>query len=113
MLEAYDIPNDRWTTKAPLPTARSGIASAVMDGRIFVFGGESPGGTFNTNEAYDPKTDRWMTMAPMPTARHGLGAAVVINRIHVLCGGTKPGGSASNAHEVFSLPGTVSRRIDK
>jgi hypothetical protein len=45
-----------------------------------------------------------MTMAPMPTARHGLGAALVINRIHVLCGGTKPGGSASNAHEIFAGP---------
>jgi len=105
--EAYDIQKDRWTRKAPLPTTRSGIASALLDGVIFVFGGESPDGTFNKNEAYDPKTDRWTAMTPMPTARHGLGAAVINKRIHVLCGGPRPGGSFSDAHEVFSLIGAA------
>jgi hypothetical protein len=31
--------------RAPMPTARSGVAAAVLEGRMFVFGGEGPAGT--------------------------------------------------------------------
>jgi N-acetylneuraminic acid mutarotase len=88
--------------RAALPTARSGIAVAVLDGRIFVFGGEAPMGTFDQVEGYDPATDRWTTWAPMPTPRHGLGAAAVGGRIFVISGGPRPGGSYSAMNEVFT-----------
>ena len=64
-----------WVTRAPMPTARSGIAAAVVGNRIYVFGGEEPDKTFDNTEAYEPEKDRWLKLAPMPTARHGLGAA--------------------------------------
>jgi hypothetical protein len=35
--EAYDPATGRWEQRAPLPTARSGIAAAVLEGRMFVF----------------------------------------------------------------------------
>jgi N-acetylneuraminic acid mutarotase len=99
--EAFDPTTQQWRTRKPLPTARSGIAGAVLEGKIFVFGGEAPSGTFNQVEAYDPQADSWATYAPMPTARHGLGAAVVGGRIAVISGGPTPGGSASAANEIF------------
>src|SRR5262249_27768690 len=34
--EAYDPATDRWEQRAPMPTARSGIAAAVLEGRMFV-----------------------------------------------------------------------------
>ena len=46
-----------WTEAAPMPTARSGIAAVSYPapqgygGRIYVFGGEAPEGTFDENEA--------------------------------------------------------------
>jgi hypothetical protein len=43
--EADDPPTNRWDQRAPLPTARSGIAAAVLEGQMFVFGGEGPAGT--------------------------------------------------------------------
>ena len=55
--EAYDPATGRWEQRAPLPTARSGIAAAVLEGRMFVFGGEAPSGTFNQAEAYDAKSN--------------------------------------------------------
>ena len=58
-----------------MPTARSGIAAAALDGRIFVFGGESPSGTFGETESHEPVKNEWRTWTPMPTARHGLDAA--------------------------------------
>jgi N-acetylneuraminic acid mutarotase len=85
-----------------MPTARSGIAAAVLEGGILVFGGEAPSGTFDEVEAYHPEPDRWTQYAPMPTARHGLGAAVLGERVYVISGGPTPGGSASSVNEIFS-----------
>ncbi len=100
--EVYDPATDHWETLAPLPTARSGIAAAVLNGRVFVFGGEAPFGTFDEVESYDPKTRGWRAHASMPSARHGLGAAVVAGRIYVISGGRTPGGAASSANEIFT-----------
>jgi N-acetylneuraminic acid mutarotase len=99
--EAYDPATGRWEQRAPLPTARSGIAAAVLEGRMFVFGGEAPAGTFNQTEAYDARNNGWSTHARMPTARHGLGAAAVAGRIYVISGGPTPGASASAAKKIF------------
>lgn len=107
--EEYDPATDRWTRKADLPTARSGITAAVVGDRIFVFGGEAPAGTFRENEAYHPATNTWMTLAAMPTARHGLGSAVVDGRIYVVSGGPTPGGSFTDANEMFIPPPATSR----
>jgi hypothetical protein len=84
-----------------MPTARSGIAAAVLGESILVFGGEAPSGTFDQAEAYDARTDRWSRYVPMPTARHGLGAAAVGGRVFVISGGPTPGGSFSSANEIF------------
>lgn len=100
-VEMYDPMADRWTGVADLPTARSGITASVLNGMIYVFGGEGSAGTFRENEAYDPQRDKWRPMAPMPTARHGLGSAAVDGRIYVIGGGPTPGGSFSDANEVF------------
>jgi len=100
--EEYDPETDTWAVRAPLPTARSGIAAAELNGRVYVFGGEGSNGTFDENEAYDPQTDTWETLEPVPTARHGLGAAVVGDTIYVIGGGPTPGLSVSGANEAFT-----------
>jgi N-acetylneuraminic acid mutarotase len=87
-----------------MPTARSGVAAAVLGGRLFVFGGEQAGGVFSENEAYDPETDRWVAMAPMRTPRHGTGAAAVGARIYIPAGGLTNGGSRpSSVNEAFAI----------
>jgi N-acetylneuraminic acid mutarotase len=108
--EVYDPATDRWSRAADLPTARSGITAGVVDGTIYVLGGESPQGTFANNEAYDAAHNRWHVMAPMPTSRHGLGSAVVNGRLYVLDGGPKPGGSFSNANEMFEPPRSLPQK---
>ena len=100
--EEYNSTSDAWRSSARMPTARSGIAAAVLGGRIFVFGGEAPSGTFNQTESYSPASDTWTTWNPMPTARHGLGAAALGQSIYVVSGGPSPGGSYSSANEVFT-----------
>lgn len=112
VVEMYDPLADRWTGVADLPTARSGITASVLNGMIYVFGGEASSGTFRENEAYDPQRDKWRPMAPMPTARHGLGSAAVEGRIYVIGGGPTPGGSFSDANEVFIPSSGAGSRLD-
>ncbi len=101
VVDVYDPVTRQWTKAPDLPTGRSGMTAAVIDDVIYVVGGEAPGGTFSTNEAYRPATNTWITVAPMPTGRHGLGSAVVGHDMFVMAGGPKPGGSYSDANEVF------------
>lgn len=103
VVEAYDPKQDRWERVSDLPAPRSGITAAAIDGMILVTGGEAPSGTFRATEAYFPATDRWITMPAMPTARHGLGSAVIGKDWYVAAGGPTPGGSFSNALEIFTL----------
>jgi hypothetical protein len=106
--EVYDPATDTWSEAAPLPTARSGAATAVLNGRILVMGGEhnptSATGTFEENEAYAPDTDTWSTLKLLPTPRHGFGAAVFDDAVYTPGGAPVNGGSQqSDVNEVFTL----------
>jgi N-acetylneuraminic acid mutarotase len=86
-----------------MPDARSGIAGAVVNGRVYVFGGEDPGQTHAEVFIYDPASDSWSTGTPMPTPRHGLSAVAANGQIHVLGGGLSPGGgSDTSIHEILT-----------
>jgi N-acetylneuraminic acid mutarotase len=106
--EMYDPISDTWTTKAPMPSNRSGLAAtASADGNIYVFGGEdaitATDTTFDNNEKYDPHKDKWTSEAPMPTARHGLAAVFdnMTNGIYVIGGGIQVACCSSNISEIF------------
>ena len=87
-----------------MPTARSGMVVAVIDNKIFVFGGEKLGGTFNQTEAYDPAKNVWAELVPMPMSVHGTGAATVGDTIYIPAGATLNGGTAqTNGTQAFSL----------
>jgi len=92
---------DSWETMAEMPTARSGLGVAVVDGKIYAIGGYLSGqinvtGHVGTNEMYDPATDTWATKEPMPTARSSFGIAVVQNKIYVIGGETDEGYTIAN-----------------
>ena len=93
-----------WETMAAMPTARSGVGVAVVDGKIYAIGGTS--GTQNklgTNEVYDPETNTWSSKTPMPTPRVNFGIAVFQNKIYCIGGGTsvKSDGYVTNVNEVY------------
>jgi N-acetylneuraminic acid mutarotase len=78
-----------WSIKRPLPMRRFGLHSGVLDGRIYVVGGETnesnsvPTGAM---QAYDPASDGWTRIKAMPTARGFFGAAVSSRGLHAIGG---------------------------
>jgi len=97
--------NAKWRTLPLMPVPRSGTQAAVLDGKIFVFGGEKFGGVFNNTEMFDPVTERWSELTPMPVGRHGTGAVTLGNMIYIPAGGPLNGGEAqTNANQAFVYP---------
>lgn len=94
-----EVVENFWAYKAPMPTPRSALGVAVVDGKIYAIGGDAlstaRGDALGTNEMYDPVTDVWTTKAPMPTPRWGFGIAVYQNKIYCI------GGKNSRANEVY------------
>jgi len=93
--KALGLPGS-WAAKANMPTARFNGAVAVVNNKVYTFGGLSGSTVFATNEEYDPATNTWATKANMLTARYGNVAAAVNSKIYVMGGWTGSAGSAAN-----------------
>ena len=86
----------QWGVAAPSPVARHGGASAVVNEKIYVFGGYTT--AFipqRDSHVYDPATNVWTALPPLPDAITHAQAAVVGTRIY-LAGGELGDGSSSN-----------------
>ncbi|HYM91090.1 MAG TPA: hypothetical protein VEW91_05600, partial [bacterium] len=90
LVQEYDPAADAWATKTPMPTARSGLNSATLNGIIYVAGGEVRTyqylAAFRAFEAYDPASNTWWQLPPMPSPRHECAMAALGNRIHIVGG---------------------------
>ena len=68
----------QWHSLAPLPQARSHTPTAVIDRKIYIFGGGGPQfRSMNASAVYDKQGDRWHEITPMPSARSGTISSVV------------------------------------
>ena len=92
-------PGGKWTKKAEMPTARSHLATAVVNNIIYAVGGWSGVGppvtccnklleSLSTVEAYDPTTDAWTKKADIPTKRMWFSTSVVGGKIYAFGGQT-------------------------
>ena len=79
----FDTDTQRWGM-APMQTARSNAAVAVLDGGIYVLGGDGAAGILSSVERYDLATGRWTWATPLPEPLMNLGAATVGGAIHAL-----------------------------
>ncbi len=76
-----------WVTKTPMPTARIGSVSGVINGLVYVVNGDTPNsGSVGTNEVYDPATDTWATKSPNPTPSPFAAAGVITGKLYVVGG---------------------------
>ncbi len=89
-VEVFDPATSVWDTLAPMPTPRSSASAAVIDGKLYVVGGEDKRHpsrpVYDVLEVYDPATDTWTQKASMPTRRAGPGTAAVDGKLYVFGG---------------------------
>jgi len=78
----------RATARALLPTPRTNLATASVDGLLFAVGGNNGDGPWlSVVESYDPASNLWSAKAPMPTPRTMLGVAATSIYIYAVGGG--------------------------
>jgi DNA-binding CsgD family transcriptional regulator/N-acetylneuraminic acid mutarotase len=87
----------RWRELASLPTARSGLAVAVYENKIYGIGGESAQGITGVMEQYDVAADSWRILATKPVPVSDVKAAVIGGQVYV------PGGrlASGNMTDIF------------
>ena len=90
--EAYDPKTDTWSTMSPMQIPRDHLASAAIDGKIYVIAGREPIGkssffrNLDVNEMYDPEADTWIFRHDLPSFRSGLAATLVDEKIYTFGG---------------------------
>ena len=89
-LERYDPSTNEWEEEAvaPMPTARTGARTAVLDGKLYAAGGESEddSATSSSVERYDLATKSWEAVAPMVTPRENHAVAVLDGKVYAVGG---------------------------
>lgn len=85
----------RWARAADLPTPRTEVAAAALDGRVYVAGGFlEDGRASDAVEVYDVRAGAWRASVPLPEAVHHTAVASLGSRLWVV-GGYTAGGDAS------------------
>ena len=102
VVEEYEAEKNTWRTVTPMHTGRCGAAVAVIDHRIWVFGGEGDGGKcLDEIEVFDVEKEEWTTTRiKMTSPRSGAQAVVVDGKIWII-GGVDASGDALNNVEIF------------
>lgn len=100
-VQAYDPTTDTWSAKARM-TPRSSAGAAVVNGLIYLAGGNDGTGAFVPSvTAYDPSNDTWTTKASIPTPRTML-AVAAINGVVYAVGGLGGAGNELEAYDPAS-----------
>jgi alpha-tubulin suppressor-like RCC1 family protein/N-acetylneuraminic acid mutarotase len=67
-LESYNPTTNNWSQLESMSVARKGLASSVLEGKIYAIGGQG----LSSVEAYDPSTNTWSSRQALPSeVNHG------------------------------------------
>jgi N-acetylneuraminic acid mutarotase len=103
-VQVYDPATDTWATAAAMPVATRNNAASVVNGKIYVVGGESNAApALKTLQVYDPVANLWSIKADMPYELRGSAAAGADGLLFVF-GGDNLGFDTANtlSYEVAS-----------
>eukprot|EP00457_Paulinella_chromatophora_P002116 gb/GEZN01002120.1/.p1 GENE.gb/GEZN01002120.1/~~gb/GEZN01002120.1/.p1 ORF type:complete len:517 (+),score=71.32 gb/GEZN01002120.1/:70-1620(+) len=72
LVERFDLKSNTWEPVGSMVYPRSYCAAAVLNGHIYVSGGQdNDGSILSSVERYDPSRDKWKVVEPMTGARWG------------------------------------------
>ena len=92
-VEVYDPATNTWSTAPSMAERRDNPGSAVLGGKLYVFGGRTRNadgtevnGTLASVEMFDPATNAWTSRAPMPTGRRTMVTGYLNGRAQLIGG---------------------------
>ena len=102
----YDPIGNTWSQAANYPQALGGVALAVVNSRLYAFGGfdaRGPnGGDVASTYVYNPDNNTWLARAPIISGTRSLaGAARLNDKVYLVGGTTSTGTMASTAVNVY------------
>ena len=92
LVEVYDPLTNRWEKRADMPTEREWAKAEVVNGKIYVLGGEISGPfalgdrLVNSIEEYNPKLNTWRKRPDIPMLKCWFETVVVGNEIWTIGG---------------------------
>ena len=87
----FNVNNGYWEQIADLPSGRSNLAIAAMNGKIYLIGGDTASGYIQDCLEYDPATDTYSNKAPLPDYGRARLTAIAFNDKIYVFGGVKSG----------------------
>lgn len=100
-VEMFDPVTETWIFRAPMPDPRAGHAAGVIDGKVYVVGGERANSDRGDLWIYDPIADLWADGPSLPTPRVHPNAAVLGGELYVVGGYSRAEGAAQSRAEVY------------
>lgn len=86
-VQIYDIANDSWSLGAPMPWNGGSCVTALIDGLMYVGGGNLQGaGTAANFASYDPVADAWTSLGAMPTGVNHAASGTDGSKLYVFGG---------------------------
>ncbi|KAH9206322.1 kelch repeat-containing protein [Leptodontidium sp. 2 PMI_412] len=106
LVQFYSIADNTWRTVAPLPKPLNHANVAVVDGKMYVFGGLDGGGleqkelrAVPDSWVYDPDKNTWSSLPPLAEARGMAAVGVYKGKVFLAGGFTLLGMSGTGPHE--------------
>lgn len=92
----------QWLRGSSMSQPRSDhAAAALLDGRVFVTGGNYNNRILRSSEVYDPRTDEWESVALMPRGRTQFSAATLPDGSVLVAGGFQPDGQMTRTTLIY------------
>lgn len=101
LVETYTPEKNTWAKAKSILNPRSGMVAAVLNKKIYIFGGEHYKGIISDFEEYNPDgPNEAIKLIANLTPRHGAGIVTYGDKIYVIGGGLKTGFDPTNLTEV-------------
>jgi N-acetylneuraminic acid mutarotase len=86
----YDPDQDRWNGASSLPdgTERAAGCVAILDDKLYLFGGARGGMSVADASVYDPVADSWQKLPDMPVRKEHCGAGAIGGKLYIAGGRT-------------------------
>ena len=85
-MDCFNTFEQSWRKLSEMHHSRSGHGVAVLNGLLYVIGGESDSMIFDSVECFDPSLQKWTIAASMTVPRCMLGVCVVDSAIYAMGG---------------------------